>query len=426
MRIEKIKTAKPFSSLFPINPVVLESIAESMMVSGFDRAKPLIIWEESELLIDGHTRLQAAKKAGVMDVPVVAHSFKNEDEAFDYAVRQQRDRRNLTDADIMRLVMVCDERRKKGGDRKSDEAKSKPTSVGNDSGRNETSAHATADRIGTNRGKVEAARKVIEKAPEPIKQAVLDGKMTINAAAKEAKAAESAGQAKQSPAKKSVFNQFSDSIEWAKWSWNPVTGCKFGCEYCYAHDIGFRFNGDFEPMFHPDRLDAPKNTALPVSADIGQRNVFVCSMADLFGPWVPQEWIDSVLEVVRAAKDWTFLFLTKNPARMVGIDWPENAWVGTTVDKQSRVDAAQEAFTKIKAPVKFLSCEPLLGPVSFTDISVFDWVIVGARSKTTTGPEYQPEWAWVESLLSQARDGGCEVYFKPNLKCRPSEYPKVR
>jgi len=223
------------------------------------------------------------------------------------------------------------------------------------------------------------------------------------------------------------MNKTNDNIEWASWSWNPVTGCKHGCPYCYARDIAMRFVGSFEPAFHPDRLQMPQNTMVPTGADknIGQKNVFVCSMADLFGNWVPDEWINRVMGVVRGNPKWNFLFLTKNPARLVDITWPENAWVGTTVDVQSRVRPAQDAFRQIEASVKFLSCEPLKEQLDFGgDMTMFDWLIIGGQSKSTGEPAFQPEWSWVENLLLVARLSGIRVYFKPNLKTRPREYPE--
>jgi protein gp37 len=223
------------------------------------------------------------------------------------------------------------------------------------------------------------------------------------------------------------FNETNENIEWAPFSWNPLTGCKHGCDYCYARDIAERFPDTFplgfEPNFLPERLTAPKNTKVPESNAPGSRGVFVCSMADLFGEWVPREQIDAVLTAVAESPQWTYIFLTKNPKRLGEFVWPFNAWVGATVDTQARVAPTEKAFENLNAPVKFVSCEPLLERVSFSHISIFDWLIIGGRSQTSTGPEFQPDWEWVEHLMSQARGGKIRVYWKPNLTVRPKEFP---
>ena len=219
---------------------------------------------------------------------------------------------------------------------------------------------------------------------------------------------------------KPVFNVTNDNVEWARYTWNPVKGCKHGCPYCYARDIAMRFDHTFEPQFFEERLVAPLNTRLPVA---GINKVFVCSMADLFGDWVPDEWIERILDVVRDQKQWTYLFLTKNPSRYSEIDWPSNTWVGATVDTQARVQVTEDALRRVNAPVKFVSCEPLLEEVIFSDMSVIDWIIIGGKSRNTQGRAEQPEWRWVENLLMQARDAEIKVYFKPNLTVVPKEYP---
>lgn len=225
------------------------------------------------------------------------------------------------------------------------------------------------------------------------------------------------------------FNdQKSDNIEWALWSWNPVTGCKHNCPYCYARDIAERFyEQKFEPAFIPSRLSAPQNTRVPSEAEdnIGYKNVFTCSMADLFGRWVPTEWIQAVLDSVSAAPQWNFLFLTKFPIRMAEFDFPDNAWVGTTVDCQARVKPAEDAFRRINARVKWLSCEPLLEPLEFSDLGMFQWIVIGGSSKSTQTPEWHPPRAWISRVETKAHEVGCMVYEKTNLfpLIRLREYP---
>jgi len=221
----------------------------------------------------------------------------------------------------------------------------------------------------------------------------------------------------ETPPKGAVFNETNDNIDWARWTWNPVTGCLHDCKYCYARDIANRFyKQKFKPTFHPHRLVAPKNTPMGERTSERDRNVFVCSMADLFGKWVPPEWIDKILASVRDNPQWDFIFLTKNPTRMVGIDWPDNVKVGATVDVQSRVEPTEKAFKAIDAPVKFLSCEPLLEPLHFNDLMMFHCVIIGAQSKSTQCPAKQPERSWVTDIIFQSENSGVDrIFLKPNL-----------
>ena len=228
------------------------------------------------------------------------------------------------------------------------------------------------------------------------------------------------------------FNkQDTDNIEWARWSWNPVTGCKHNCPYCYARDISTRFAGTpafphgFEPVLHPKRLRAPSRVLVPPDAetDIGLRNVFVCSMADLFGGWVPEQWIKAVLDSVADAPKWNFLFLTKFPVRLSAFEFPDNAWVGTSVDCQARVANAETAFTKVRAKVKWLSCEPLIEPLDFRDLSIFQWMVIGGASASTQTPAWKPPRQWVDDLSGAAWKAGCQVYEKDNLLRRWRQYP---
>jgi Protein of unknown function (DUF5131) len=174
-----------------------------------------------------------------------------------------------------------------------------------------------------------------------------------------------------------------------------VTGCRHGCDYCYARELATSerlracYPVGFTPLFHHERPDAPANTAVPKDDDPAKRRVFVCSMADLYGRWVPKDWIEKVHASAIENPQWTYIHLTKFPNRYLDLELPPTAWIGASVDKQNRVKVTEEAFRQIEGvAVKWLSCEPLLGPVKFTDLSVFDWVVIGAQTQTN-----QPEGA---------------------------------
>ena len=235
-----------------------------------------------------------------------------------------------------------------------------------------------------------------------------------------------------------------------------MTGCLHGCNYCYARAIAHRFTegfpAGFTPVFHHDpdngytRLDAPANTTIPArfvddnhpDCGIGDceicahRRVFVCSMADLYGRWVPDEWISQVHSAMLASPKWQYLLLTKFPGRYVGLDLPPNAWVGTSVDEQKRVRLAENAFRQIDGVKwKWLSLEPLLEPLIFDDLSMFDWVVIGAQTLTHQPdgvvPAFDPLPEWVIRITAQAKEAGCRVHWKPNLRKSLwfDEYPSL-
>lgn len=240
------------------------------------------------------------------------------------------------------------------------------------------------------------------------------------------------------PQSKPTFNSTPGAgISWANWSWNPVTGCLHGCAYCYARELATSerlksaYPAGFTPLFHEQRLDAPAHTVIPAEHrdDPAWQRVFVCSMADLYGRWVPDEWIDKVHASMCENPAWQYITLTKFPARYVGLDMPPGAWVGTSVDEQKRVRIAEDAFRKIDGvAVKWLSLEPLLEPLEFTDLSMFDWVVIGAQTETRqpsgTVPAFAPPFEWVARIVAQAREAGCRVHLKPNLfNGRPGMQP---
>jgi protein gp37 len=154
-------------------------------------------------------------------------------------------------------------------------------------------------------------------------------------------------------------------------------------------------------------------------------------MADLFGRWVPDKWIDAVFDSCRESPQWNYLFLTKFPQRYIGLEFPETSWVGTTVDEQKRVENAEKAFRKINVPLKWLSVEPMREPLEFSDLGMFDWVVIGGQSRSSGAPEFFPPADWVVDLIYAARKAGCQVYCKPNTDQNESwsqifkQYPAI-
>lgn len=247
-----------------------------------------------------------------------------------------------------------------------------------------------------------------------------------------------AGKTKKIPKPKAVrFNKTNDSVDWARWTWNPVTGCHHGCEFCYARAIAHTsrmasvYPFKFEPAFHEYRLDAPKNTPVPDSDDERDGRVFVGSMADLFGKWVPNEWIEKVFDACLASPKWTYLFLTTWPSRYSQMPLIEHAWYGASVVQQSdvkRIEAAMQKFDG-KNIIRWVSLEPMLEPIEFTDLSWCDLVVIGGQTATMqpTGPvpEFAPNFAWVSDVWQQCVEAGVACYLKENLRSNPGMvFPK--
>jgi len=176
MNIELLKTAPPFRDLFPINEKVLDAIYWDMQKNGYDRSQPIIVWESHDsIVIDGHTRLRAARKAGIFEVPVMLKPFPDENAALEYAIKCQRNRRNLKDFEIMKCIEELDRRGNKL-------ANLVHNSLEAPDGASRKSSESTASLLGVSPRKVERVRTVMDRAPEDVKSAVKSGQMSINAA----------------------------------------------------------------------------------------------------------------------------------------------------------------------------------------------------------------------------------------------------
>ncbi|MCL2563116.1 MAG: phage Gp37/Gp68 family protein [Oscillospiraceae bacterium] len=237
-------------------------------------------------------------------------------------------------------------------------------------------------------------------------------------------------------------------IDYVDFSWNPVTGCRHECRntYCYASKQGRRFCGDiranktspqiqmldgglyildepfrnsagkvvplpagFEPTLHKYRLEMLSRKKKPA-------NIFVGSMADVFGEWVPDEWITAVFDACAAAPWHKYLFLTKNPARYGELAekglLPDalNMWFGSTTTRQ------EDMFWWSKCHNTFVSIEPLMGVFEPPDnpMKKVDWVIIGAETGCRRG-KVVPEQVWVENIVVACRELGTPVFMKKNL-----------
>lgn len=215
------------------------------------------------------------------------------------------------------------------------------------------------------------------------------------------------------------------AIEWTEATWNPVTGCDRvspGCDHCYAQTLAkrlkamgsekYQIDGDprtsgpgFGLTLHPQALDEPRRWRNP-------RVVFVNSMSDLFHARVPLDFIRDVFDVMRETPQHTYQVLTKRSLRLRRaadkLDWPDNLWMGVSVENSDvliRVDHLRE----VPAAVRFLSCEPLLGPLDGIKLDGIGWVIAGGES----GPNYRPmELSWARGVRDACQEADVPFFFK--------------
>ena len=205
-------------------------------------------------------------------------------------------------------------------------------------------------------------------------------------------------------------------IEWTDKTWNPITGCtkiSAGCANCYAEIMSKRlqamkqdkYKNGFILTMHNNVLDEPIKWKKP-------HTIFVCSMSDLFHENVPFSFIDKVMETIKSTPQHNYQILTKRANRMAEYfsdkSIPKNAWLGVTVDiasSKSRIDFLRN----LNAPIKFLSCEPLLEDLGDMNLDGIDWVIVGGESGAKARPMKEE---WVQSIKVQTEKQGSAFFFK--------------
>jgi protein gp37 len=206
-------------------------------------------------------------------------------------------------------------------------------------------------------------------------------------------------------------------IEWTEATWNPITGCAKvspGCAHCYAERFAERWRGipghpyeqGFDLRLWPDRLDIPLRWRRP-------RLIFVNSMSDLFHEDVPFTFIEQIFDVMRTA-DWhTFQVLTKRHERLSelapALEWPPNVWIGVSIENKRWVRRADHLRSVEQAAVRFISAEPLLGPLVGLDLAGVDWLIAGGES----GPGHRPvRDEWLIDLRDRCVSAGVPFFFK--------------
>ena len=215
------------------------------------------------------------------------------------------------------------------------------------------------------------------------------------------------------------------AIEWTEATWNPTTGCDRvspGCDRCYALTLSkrlkamgspkYQVDGDprtsgpgFRLTVHPSSLDVPRRWSTP-------RLVFVNSMSDLFHDDVPLEFIRQVFEVIRETPQHTYQVLTKRAQRLSRtageLDWPSNLWMGVSVESR-RYTFRINHLRRVPAAVRFVSAEPLLGPLGALNLEGIQWLIAGGESGANARPM---ELAWVTELRDTCTSAGVAFFFK--------------
>jgi protein gp37 len=215
------------------------------------------------------------------------------------------------------------------------------------------------------------------------------------------------------------------TIQWTEATWNPTTGCDRtspGCDNCYALTLSARLKAMGQPKYQADgdsktsgpgfKLSLHEDALeVPLRWRTG-RHVFVNSMSDLFHPDVPVEFIAKVLDVAHRTPQHTYQVLTKRSGRLAVVadelDWPPNVWMGVSIETD-RYTFRVRQLAAVPAAIRFLSCEPLLGPLPSLDLDGLDWVIVGGESGRNARPL---DLGWVRDLRDRCSAAAVDFFVK--------------
>lgn len=214
-------------------------------------------------------------------------------------------------------------------------------------------------------------------------------------------------------------------IDWTDYTWNPISGCRHNCSYCYIKSMDDRFKSNImEPAWHPERLKDIENKKLK-----SNDKIFVGSSGDMWGNWVDKGWIDEILEIADCYNQYIFQFLTKNPIKYSDYDFTglDNCWFGTSEDGTWRT-LENHKILSMHIPeslIKFVSFEPIISkPIISSFFYELNWIIIGADSNK--GAEKPPK-EWADFLISAARENNIPVFVKDNYGYPEAikEFPKT-
>lgn len=395
---------EPHLEIFPTDQGLLDDLTGIMIEDGFDSSKPIDIWKDENIIVDGHTRYKAAMRADIEKVTVFEHEFDNFDSALAYAIHNQRDRRNLSPASLLLLVDRLNDRWSRGGDRRSEKFKAA----------NEALKGKTAERIakstGFSRAKVEKARLILEYADDEILDDLYSGSISVNRAYERSKELRDAERQLSTKPMKS-------STEWTKWQWAVPLEDESSDQ---INDAAHAFFADENSL----------------EGAVWERTVCMNHGFDLLSDTADDASLKKVADLARDYPDWAFVLETGNYSAIASYVFPTNIWVGAAVYTLDDILQAGEGFSQSREdeePPEVLfvhlkslhDLEPKLVDKNRRSVQealgAADWIIIDETAKGDSSPESR--WRVLESLLPIARDAGCSLFMTKAVKVRPREKP---